>query len=70
MAKAILARPDVEEFSDEDIARGFTLSLAPLTRLAKDLLLRNGPRHGCDDERQDEYPEELGKYRHVRQFPI
>lgn len=57
--EAILAGPDVKEFSDEDIGRVFTVSLRPVPPFLEDLLLSDCPRNGRYHERQDQDPVEL-----------
>jgi hypothetical protein len=66
VAKTILACKDVKEFSLDDRSAGFALVFAIPTPFTKDLFLRNRPRNGRDDHRQNNEPKDLLCDRHLK----
>jgi hypothetical protein len=59
MTEAIFARKQIKEFSCVPSAAILTAALTVFARLAKDLFVRDGPRHASDRNRQQEQLENL-----------
>jgi len=59
VAEAVFTGEDVEELALDQAATGLASRNAVLARLAKDLLVRDGPRDGRDWQGQNEQPDDL-----------
>jgi hypothetical protein len=59
MAKAVLAREEVEKLSLQKRTAFLAISFAPFAGFVEYLFMRNGPRDGRNRNRNDEQPEQL-----------